>query len=191
MRSLRWRSRTSRQHSRRRLAIPKSSKARPPRSRHPRRSPSGLRPKRNAGATGLPILNDGRSETEEQMGNRKQQIEGYYLCKGTDRGVVEIRDGKFYDGEPAWLPDARRPDGFYWCYLNDDHRIRNGRLNGPHPSLEAAAASAFAPNLHQQVELAVEELAACGVLESRVRADGVREYWLSDDAAGGLPECKL
>ena len=128
------------------------------------------------------------------MGNRNQQMQSYHHCQGTDRGVVEIRDGKFYDGEPAWFPDARRPDGFYWFHLTDDHRIRNGRFNGPHPSLEVAAASAFAPNLHQQdIELAVEELAVCGVLESRVRPDGVREYWPSYDAADieiGPPECK-
>jgi hypothetical protein len=124
------------------------------------------------------------SETEEQMGNRKQQMQGYRLCQGTDRGVVEIRDGKFYDGEPAWFPGARRPDGFYWFYLTDDHRIKNGRLCGPHPSLKAAAASAFAPNLNlQDIELALEELEARGELESRVRPDGVREYWLPDDAA--------
>src|SRR5512132_623233 len=54
------------------------------------------------------------SETEEQMGKQKQQMQGYHPCQGTDRGVVEIRDGKFYDGEPAWFPGARRPDGFYW-----------------------------------------------------------------------------
>jgi hypothetical protein len=128
------------------------------------------------------------------MGNRKQQMEGYLRCQGTDRGVVEIRDGKFYDGEPAWFPHARRPDGFYWFDLTEDHRIKNGRLNGPHPSLEAAAASAFAPNLSlQDVELALEALEARGELESRVRPDGVREYWLPDDAADtgiGPPECK-
>ena len=128
------------------------------------------------------------------MGNRKQQMQGYHLCQGTDRGVVEIRDGKFYDGEPAWFPDARRPDGFYWFYLTDDHRIKNGRLCGPHPSLKAAAASAVAPNLSlQDIELALEALEARGELESCVRPDGVREYWLPDDAADtgiGPPECK-
>jgi hypothetical protein len=127
------------------------------------------------------------------MGNQKQQMQGYHRCQGTDRGVVEIRDGKFYDGEPAWFPGARRPDGFYWFYLTDDHRIENGRLNGPHPSLEAAAASAFAHLNLQDIELALEALEARGELEGRVRPDGVREYWLPDDAADagiGPPECK-
>ena len=69
------------------------------------------------------------------MGKQKKQMQGYHRCQGTDRGVVEIRDGKFYDGEPAWFPGARRPDGFYWFDLADNHRIKNGRLYGPHPSL--------------------------------------------------------
>jgi hypothetical protein len=133
------------------------------------------------------------SETEEQMGNRKQQMEGYLRCQGTDHGVVEIRDGKFYDGEPAWFPGAQRPDGFYWFYLTDDHRIKNGRLNGPHASLEAAAESAVVYLDQQDIELALEALEARGELESRVRPDGVREYWLPDDAADtgiGPPESK-
>ena len=29
------------------------------------------------------------------MGKQKQQMQGYHPCQGTDRGVVEIRDGKF------------------------------------------------------------------------------------------------
>src|SRR4051812_26370125 len=53
-------------------------------------------------------------------------------CHGTDRGVVEIRDGRFYDGEPAWFSDAKRPDGFYWFYVTADHRIKNGRLCADH-----------------------------------------------------------
>jgi hypothetical protein len=117
-------------------------------------------------------------ETEDQMENMKQQMEGYLRCQGTDRGVVEIRDGKFYDGEPAWFPGAPRPDGYYWFYLTDDRRIKNGRLNGPHPSLEAAAASAFAYLSLQDIELALEALAARGEIESRVRPDGVRQYWI-------------
>ena len=71
-------------------------------------------------------------------------MQGYHSCQGTDRGVVEIRDSKFYDGEPAWFPGSPRPDGFYWFYFTDDHRIKDGRLCGPYPSLEAAAASAVA-----------------------------------------------
>ena len=43
------------------------------------------------------------------MGKQKQQMQGYHPCQGTDRGVVEIRDSKFYDGEPAWFPEAKRP----------------------------------------------------------------------------------
>jgi hypothetical protein len=79
---------------------------------------------------------------------------------------------------------SRRPDGFYWFYLTDNHRIKNGRLNGSHPSLEAAAASAVAPNLNlQDIDLALEALAARGELESCVGPDGVRQYWLPDDAA--------
>ena len=53
---------------------------------------------------------------------------------------------------------------------------KNGRLNGPHPSLEAAAASAFAYLSLQDIELALEALAARGEIESRVRPDGVRQY---------------
>jgi len=127
------------------------------------------------------------------MGKQKQQMQGYHPCQGTDRGVVEIRDGKFYDGEPAWFPEAKRPDGFYWFYFTDDHRIKDGRLCGPYPSLEAAAASAVDHLSQQDVELALEALAARGDLESQVRPDGVREYWLPDEAADtgiGPPECK-
>jgi hypothetical protein len=136
------------------------------------------------------------SETEEQMENRKQQMQGYLLCEGTDHGVVEIRDGKFYNGKPAWVPGARTPDGFYWFDLTE---IKNGRLYGPHPSLleaAAAAASAVVSNTNmslQDIELALEALEARGELESCVRPDGVQEYWLPDDAADtgiGPPECK-
>jgi hypothetical protein len=131
------------------------------------------------------------SETEEQMGNQKQQMQGCHRCQDTDRGVVEIRDGKFYDGESAWFPGAQRPDGFYWFYFTADHRIKDGRLCGPYPSLEAAAASAVAHLNLQDIELALEALEARGELESLVRPDGVREYWLPDDAAdAGPPECK-
>ena len=62
------------------------------------------------------------------MGKQKQQMQGYHPCQGTYRGVVEIRDGKFYDSEPAWFPEAKRPDGFYWFYFTDDHRIKDGRF---------------------------------------------------------------
>jgi hypothetical protein len=118
------------------------------------------------------------------MGKQKQKMQGYHRCQGTDRGVVEIRDSKFYDGEPAWFPGTPRPDGFYWFYFTDDHRIKDGRLCGPYPSLEAAAASAVAPNLSlQDIELALEALEARRELESCVRPDGVQEYWLPDDAA--------
>ena len=125
------------------------------------------------------------------MGKQKKQMQGYHRCQGTDRGVVEIRDGKFYDGESAWFPGAQRPDGFYWFYFTADHRIKNGRLNGPHPSL--AAASAVAHLNLQDIELALEALEARGELESLVRPDGVREYWHPDEAADagiGPPGCK-
>ena len=130
------------------------------------------------------------------MGNRKQQMEGYLRCQGTDRGVLEIRDGKFYDGEPGWFPGARTPDGFYWFDLTE---IKNGRLYGPHPSLleaAAAAASAVVSNTNmclQDIELALKALEARGELESRVRPNGVPQYWLSEDAADtgiGPPGCK-
>jgi hypothetical protein len=123
------------------------------------------------------------SETEEQMGKQKQQMQGYHPCQGTDRGVVEIRDGKFYDGEAAWFPDTPSRDGFYWFYFTDDHWIKDGRLCGPHASLEAAAESAVVYLDQQDIELALEALAARGELGSCVRPDGVREYWLPDDAA--------
>jgi hypothetical protein len=125
------------------------------------------------------------------MGNQKQQMQGYHRCQGTDRGVVEIRDGKFYDGEPAWFPGARRPDGFYWFYLTDDHRIENGRRTTPEPRGRGGVCLRHL-NL-QDIELALEALEARGGLESCVRPDGVREYWLPDDAADtgiGPPECK-
>ena len=75
-----------------------------------------------------------------------------------------------------------------WFYFTDDHRIKDGRLCGPYPSLEAAAASAVAHLSQQDVELALEALAARGELESQVSPDGVREYWLPDDG-NGPTEC--
>ena len=45
----------------------------------------------------------------------------------------------------------------------------------------------------QDIELALEALEARSMLESRVRPDGMREYWIPNDAADtgiGPPECK-
>ena len=120
--------------------------------------------------------------------------------EAADAGLPPLARARIAAVETATANLRRRAGGFpsrgrrlYWVYFTDDHRIKDGRLCGPYPSLEAAAASAVAHLSQQDVELALEALAARGEIESQVRPDGVREYWLPDEAADtgiGPPECK-
>jgi hypothetical protein len=68
------------------------------------------------------------------------------------RALLEIRDGKFWDGEPATRKeDGTTPmkDGFYFVELDGDgERILNDHIYGPYASaVEAEIAARKTPTI--------------------------------------------
>jgi hypothetical protein len=81
------------------------------------------------------------------MANKTLQgCEVLELNKDPERGLLEIRDGKFWDGEPVVKEGDDLPpvaDGFYFVELTPDGRwILNDKLYGPYATeLDAVLAA--------------------------------------------------
>jgi hypothetical protein len=94
------------------------------------------------------------------------------------RALFELRDGKFWDGEPATRKEDGTPkeDGFYFVELDDGGRILNDNICGPYASaVEAEIAARKTPTI-ADVNRAVTELVRKGRLRRVVGEDGVPRY---------------
>jgi hypothetical protein len=96
------------------------------------------------------------------------------------RALLELRDGKFWDGEPATRKEdgtTPMPDGFYFVELTSDgKRILNDNLYGPYANaMEARIAARKTPTL-TDVNRAITELERKGRIRRVVGEDGVPRY---------------
>ena len=113
----------------------------------------------------------------------KRQMQGCKVLEidGVDpkRALLELRDGKFWDGEPATRKeDGTTPmeDGFYFVEL-DGGRILNDNIYGPYASaVEAEIAARKTPTM-TDFNRAVAELVRKGRVRRVVGEDGVPRYW--------------
>jgi hypothetical protein len=112
----------------------------------------------------------------------KRQMQGCEVLEidGVDpeRALLELRDGKFWDGEPATRKeDGTTPmeDGFYFVEL-DGGRILNDNIYGPYADVvEAELAAREGPTL-TDLNRAITELERKGHLRRVVDEDGVPRY---------------
>jgi hypothetical protein len=89
------------------------------------------------------------------------------------RGVIEIRDGRYVDtGPPA---DCGGGDGYYWYELAAGERVIR-EAYGPFASLEAAKDAAATQPSQRQVEAILDKLAQEGLIDCTV-IDGEKWYW--------------
>jgi hypothetical protein len=114
----------------------------------------------------------------------KRQMQGCEVLEidGVDpkRALLELRDGKFWDGEPATRKEdgtTPMPDGFYFVELTSDgKRILNDNLYGPYANaMEARIAARKTPTL-TDVNRAITELERKGRIRRVVGEDGVPRY---------------
>ena len=114
----------------------------------------------------------------------KRQMQGCEVLKidGVEpkRALIELRDGKYWDGEPATRKEdgtTPMPDGFYFVELTSDgKRILNDNLYGPYANaMEARIAARKTPTL-TDVNRAITELERKGRIRRVVGEDGVPRY---------------
>ena len=117
----------------------------------------------------------------------KRQMQGCKVLEidGVDpkRALFELRDGKFWDGEPATRKEDGTPkeDGFYFVELDDGGRILNDNIYGPYASaVEAEIAARKTPRLRTSTGPSRSERK--GRVRRVVGEDGVPRYWAVEPA---------
>jgi hypothetical protein len=114
----------------------------------------------------------------------KRQMQGCEVLEidGVDpkRALLELRDGKYWDGEPATRKeDGTTPmrDGFYFVELTSDgKRIINDIVYGPYANaVEAELAAREGPTL-TDFNRAITELERKGRIRRAVDENGVQRY---------------
>jgi hypothetical protein len=117
----------------------------------------------------------------------KRQMQGCKVLEidGVDpkRALFELRDGKFWDGEPATRKEdgTSKEDGFYFVEL-DGGRILNDNIYSPYASaVEAEIAARKTPTM-TDFNRAVAELVRKGRVRGVVGEDGVPRYWAVEPA---------
>jgi hypothetical protein len=110
----------------------------------------------------------------------KQMLQGcevLELDKDPERGLLEIRDGKFWDGEPAHLNGTPVLDGFYFVELAPDApRILNNELYGPYADAVEAEIAARDSYTLTDFKRAFAQLEREGRIRRVVGEDGVPRY---------------
>jgi hypothetical protein len=97
-------------------------------------------------------------------------IEGRSGAMKLERGVLEIRNGRYVDTDAP----VDCPDGHYW-FATDEKRI--SKIYGPFASSREAANAAAETQLSQrEVEAILNKLAQEGLIECTV-IDGTKWYW--------------
>jgi hypothetical protein len=93
------------------------------------------------------------------------------------RALFEIRDGKFWDGEPATRKEDGTPkqDGFYLVELTSDGNILNDNIYGPYADVVEAELTARAGYTLTDVNRAITELERQGRIRRVVGEDGVHK----------------
>jgi hypothetical protein len=92
--------------------------------------------------------------------------------KISKRALLEIRDGKYSNGEPAG-PSVF--DGFYFVELDDDDRILDGWLYGPYTSAVEAESAARKAVTETELNCILMDLERQGRIRRFVGEDG--EVW--------------
>ena len=98
------------------------------------------------------------------------------------RALLELRDGKYWDGEPATRKEdgtIPMPDGFYFVEL-DGERILNDNLYGPYADVIEAELAAREGSTLTDFIRAVMELERKGRIRRVVGEDGVTRYHAVD-----------
>jgi hypothetical protein len=109
-----------------------------------------------------------------------QQMRGYEVLDGdSKRALLEIRDGKYWDGEPA-APGML--DGFYFVELTDDDRILDGWFYGPYTDAVEAEIAARKTCTETDFNRAIAKLERQGRIRQVVGADGVLRWHLAESA---------
>jgi len=108
-------------------------------------------------------------------------MQGCEVIAGTDpqRAVLEVRDGKFWDGIPATRKEdgtTPMPDGFYFVELTDDGYILNDDLYGPYADVIGAEIAAREGHTSTDVRRAIAALERKGILVRVVGKDGVVRF---------------
>ena len=119
------------------------------------------------------------------------QLQGCVVLEidGVDpkRALLELRDGKFWDGEPATRKEdgtAPMPDGFYFVELTSDgKRILNDKIYGPYANDVEAEFAAREGYTLTDLNRALAELERTGQIHREVGEDGVPRYL----AVGSVP----
>jgi hypothetical protein len=112
----------------------------------------------------------------------KRQMQGCEVLKidGVEpkRALIELRDGKYWDGEPATRTEdgTTQPDGFYFVELATDGCILNDILYGPYANaVEAELAARKTPTL-TDFNRVITELERERRIRRVVGEDGVPRY---------------
>jgi hypothetical protein len=95
------------------------------------------------------------------------------------RALLEIRDGKYWDGEPATTQEngtTPMPDGFYFVELTGDGRILNNDVYGPYADAVAAELAARESPTLADLNAVILQLERDGRVQRVVGEDGVARY---------------
>jgi hypothetical protein len=119
------------------------------------------------------------------------QLQGCVVLEidGVDptRALLELRDGKFWDGQSATSIEdgtAPMPDGFYFVELTSDgKRILNDTIYGPYADDVEAEFAARKVYTLTDLNRVLAELERKGQIHREVGEDGVPRYW----AVGSVP----
>ena len=114
----------------------------------------------------------------------KRQMQGCEVLKidGVEpkRALIELRDGKYWDGEPATRKEdgtTPMPDGFYFVELTSDgKRILNDNLYGPYADAVEAELAAREGYTLTDLNRVITELEREGRIRRVVGEDGVPRY---------------
>ena len=114
----------------------------------------------------------------------KRQMQGCEVLEidGVDpkRALLELRDGKYWDGEPATRKEdgtTSMPDGFYFVELTSDgRRIVNDNFYGPYANAVEAELAAREGFTLTDFNRAITELERKGRIRRVVDEDGVPRY---------------
>jgi hypothetical protein len=105
----------------------------------------------------------------------KQQMEGCKVLDGTcpERALIEIRNGKFWDGAPAisQKDGSTSKDGFYFVELTPEDYILNDILHGPYANVEDAELAARESYVPSEINRALTELERIGAIRRVVRKE--------------------